>query len=376
MRIAIITLPLRGNYGGILQNYALQKKLKSLGHSVETIRLPMDLKQPFWKRPLVYGYRCFKRYLLHKECRIYYERWHNSIHPVLIKHMQEFVDKYIEYRMIKKLSEIKEDDYDAIIVGSDQVWRPAFTLKPITKAYLSFAKDWKYIKRISYAASFGTDEWEYTEAQTVSCASLLKLFCGISVRERDGVTMCRQYLNCNAIQVLDPTMLLDKTDYIRLLQNKKLNTKPRGQLLTYILDDTSDKRDVVNMISKDLGYKIYHANSRYEDRTAPLEERIQPSVEQWLKDFYDAKLVITDSFHATVFSILFGKPFLVLGNHQRGLSRIYSLLQMFGLEQHLVVSKDKICGQDFSFDTRRVYELLQKYREVSNSFLKRSLLQD
>lgn len=372
MRIAIITLPLIWNYGGILQNYALQKFSKRLGHSVETIRFPHGKKLPPWKKPLSYGSRFIKKYIIHKDCKILYEKWYNSTQPILTKHLQNFIDEYIDYRTVNHLSEIKESDYDAFIVGSDQVWRPAYSLKPITNAYLSFAKNWKRVKRIAYAASFGTDEWEYTKSQTESCEVLAQLFDAISVREENAVTLCNHFLHSQAVHVLDPTMLLCSDDYIQLFK-KISNTEPRGQLLTYILDDTAEKKQIVQKAARYYGLKVYRANSRYNDISAPLNERIQPPIEQWLKDFYDAKLVITDSFHATVFSILFEKPFIVLGNNFRGLSRIESLLKIFGLENHFVCSSDMINGHNYAYSSKEISPILQAWRKKSESFLKNNL---
>lgn len=368
MQIAIITLPLLGNYGGILQNYALQKFSKRLGHSVETIRFPLELKLPLWKKPLSYGKRFIKKYILHENCRILYEKWYNSTQPILIKHLQNFIDEYIDYRNVNHLSEIKENDYDAFIVGSDQVWRPAYSLKPITNAYLSFAKNWKRVKRIAYAASFGTNEWEYTKSQTTSCESLAQLFDAISVREDASIDLCNHFLHTQAVHVLDPTMLLCSDDYIQLFK-KISNAEPRGQLLTYILDDTAEKNQIVQKAARYYGLKLYQANSRYEDRSAPLNERIQPPIEQWLKDFYDARLVITDSFHATAFAILFEKPFIVLRNNLRGLSRIESLLKIFGLENHFVCSPDMINGHNYAYSSKEITPILQTWRKKSESFL-------
>ena len=105
-----------------------------------------------------------------------------------------------------------------------------------------------------------------------------------------------------------------------------------------------------------------------------MTERKQPPVEQWLKDFQDAKFVITDSFHATVFSILFGKPFIVIGNKERGLSRIDSLLKMFGLEGHVVSSLTGLdVSRDYGLDTGRVQEVLQARRQTAMEFLRASL---
>lgn len=374
MKIAIITLPLIANYGGILQNYALQTVLKRMGHTVETIALPLELQQPWWRKPLAYGKRSIDKFVLHRrKTPVFYEQWYNRTLPALICDMQNFVATHILTRKVNCFSDIKEGEYDAFVVGSDQIWRPMYSYRPITNAYLDFAKDWKNTKRVAYAASFGTDRWEYSDLQTRQCAALAALFDGISVREEAAVRLCRGHLHCEAVHVLDPTMLLAAEDYVTLLKDKKLEA-PRGELLTYVLDETPEKARIIEKVATHYQYAIYRANSRFEDWTAPLTERKQPPVEQWLKDFQDAKFVITDSFHATVFSILFGKPFIVIGNKARGLSRIDSLLKMFGLEEHVVSSLTGLdVSRDYDLDTGRVQEVLQARRQTAMEFLRASL---
>ena len=372
MRIAIITLPLRGNYGGILQNYALQTVLKRMGHTVETIVFPRELKLPMWRKPLAYGKRSIDKFVLHRrKTPVFYEQWYNRTLPALICDMQSFVATHILTRKVNSFSDIKEGEYDAFVVGSDQIWRPAYSYRPIMNAYLGFAKDWKNIKRVAYAASFGTDRWEYSNLQTRQCAALAALFDGISVREEAAVRLCREHLHCEAVHVLDPTMLLAAEDYVALLKDKKLEA-PRGELLTYVLDETPEKARIIEKVANHYQYDTYRANSRFEDWTAPLTERKQPPVEQWLKDFQDAKFVITDSFHATVFSILFGKPFIVIGNKERGLSRIYSLLKMLGLEGHMVHSLAELdLEQDYDWNVAQVNKVLETRRRESMEFLRK-----
>lgn len=373
MRIAIITLPLHGNYGGILQNYALQTVLKRMGHKVETFIPPKKLHQPLWRKPLTYGKRCVKKYILRRNIHIFYEKWYNRTLPILLRNIWNFVYEHIATREVKRFSDIRESEYDAFVVGSDQIWRPIYSYNPITLAYLDFAKDWKGIRRVAYAASFGTDAWEYTPEQTEQCAALARLFDGVSVREEAAVKTCRERLHCEALHVLDPTMLLKAEDYVSLFEGQSLE-EPRGQLLTYVLDETPEKARIIRQVADRHHYEVYRANSRYEDSFAPLEERVQPPVEQWLKDFHDARFVITDSFHATVFSILFGKPFIVIGNKDRGLSRIHSLLGMFGLENHLVHSvEDLDLGKDYALDAGRVNEVLEVRRREAMEFLKNKL---
>lgn len=114
-----------------------------------------------------------------------------------------------------------------------------------------------------------------------------------------------------------------------------------GTLLNYILDETHEKCQLVNDITKERGLTAFRVNSKVESEHASLKERIQPPVEQWIRGFYDAEFVVTDSFHACVFSILFGKPFVVIGNKERGMARFKSLLDMFCMEYRLINSMEE-----------------------------------
>lgn len=335
MRIGILTLPLNTNYGGILQAYALQTVLERMGHEVHVIekkRRPLSI--PIQKMPFCYGKRIVKN-IIGRKFPIFYEQKYNREQPIIRQNTDKFIKKYIHIAEYDDFSDIKESEYDAIVVGSDQVWRPKyFGLNQIENAYLKFAEGWN-IKRIAYAASFGTDEWEYTPKQTDECGKLLRMFDAVSVREDSGVDLCKRYFGVEAQHVLDPTMLLDKDDYIKLF--KAANTpKSKGNLLCYILDENEEKTALVKRIADEKGLIPFNVKSISDDINSPLYERIQPPLEQWLRGFYDADFVITDSFHACVFSIIFNKPFIVYGNINRGLSRFISLLNMFGLTERIV----------------------------------------
>ena len=115
-------------------------------------------------------------------------------------------------------------------------------------------------------------------------------------------------------------------------------------------------------------------NSKYDDPSAPIEERIQQPVEKWLLAFYDAEFVITDSFHACVFSIIFNKPFIVYGNKERGFARFESLLKLFGLEERLVCSPNEIDKVlKTPIDRERVNSIHKQMKEKSLSFLTKNL---
>ncbi|CCY64816.1 putative uncharacterized protein [Prevotella sp. CAG:1124] len=370
MRIGILTLPLHTNYGGILQAYALQTVLERMGHDVcliEKKRQPLRL--PLWKAPLSYGKRIIKNLTGHPY-PICFEQKINREEPLVRQNTDKFVNKYIKRRFVDDFSEIGKDDFDAIVIGSDQVWRPKYFIDGIENAYLTFAKEWN-IRRIAYAASFGTDKWEYSSEQTTSCRRLLKNFDAVSVRESSAVTLCREHLGVDVKRVLDPTMLLSTNDYMKLFDANG-TPKSNGNLLCYIIDETPEKMSFVNKIAQERGLIPFRVNSKVENLIAPLQERIQPPVEQWLRGFYDADFVVTDSFHACVFSILFNKPFFVLGNEKRGLSRFSSLLGMFGMENLLVTNKDLNEKQN-DIDWARVMSLLAEEKKKAINFLNENL---
>lgn len=370
MKIGILTLPLNINYGGILQAYALQTVLERMGHNVHLIEIKKKpFRMPLWKAPFAFGKRIMRN-LSGQRWPIFYERKMNREVPIIEKNTNTFIRKYIKSKIVGNYSNIREDDFDIIIVGSDQIFRARF-LHNIEHSFLDFAEGWK-IKRLAYAASFGTDKWEYNEQQTKECGRLLKLFDSVSVREISGVDLCRVHFDVNADFVLDPTMLLSAEDYIRLF--KEANTpKSLGNLLYYILDETSEKTQIINNIAKEKGLLPFNVKSKSDVISAPLADRIQPPVEQWLRGFYDAEFIITDSFHACVFSILFKKNFLVIGNECRGMSRFYSLLKTFSLENRLIVADEKknLKITDIDFDS--VYEKLFMLRQKSNSFLHKNI---
>lgn len=373
MKIGIITLPLHINYGGILQAYALQTTLKKMGYTSEIIQKKrVGAKLPLWKKIPVYAKRAVKKYLLHDSSQIILlEEKYNREYDSVSKNTQDFIRKYISLREINSFEDISETDFGCYIAGSDQIWRPRY-FRNIENAFFFFAKDWD-VKRLSYAASFGTDDWEYSSDEARLCSSLLTKFNAVSVRELSGVDICSKYLHCdNAMHVLDPTMLLTCEDYLQLLCDD--DSKSEGDLLTYILDETNEKKQLVDEVAENNDYKPFVVNARPEDINAPLEERIVPPIENWIKGFRDAKFVITDSFHACVFSILFHKPFIVYGNKGRGLARFQSLLSMFGLNDRLITSANDFKRNRMNeIDWVKIDTDLEKYKNISKTFLLENL---
>lgn len=372
MKIGIITLPLHINYGGILQAYALQTYLERRGHEVKVIDYNGDqsLRLSIKNMPLVYAKRIFRK-LIGDPIPVFLEQKLNRERALVRQNTDKFIKRYIHRHLITDFSQIKAGDFDAFVVGSDQVWRPVYFEQSfrssICNAYLEFAESWD-ILRVSYAASFGVDFWEYSQEQTEICCKLLENFDAISVREDSAVHLCKQKFGVNVVHMIDPTMLLSVEDYLNLIDNAN-PPQSQGEILSYILDNNADKEQIVDTISNKTGYRIFSVIAKSDDFYSDISNRIQPSVESWLKGFMDAKLVITDSFHACVFSILFRKPFYVIVNEGRGASRFRSLLKLFDLEDRILDMKfieDDIIVEPIP---ESVYHKLAELRGNSDEFL-------
>lgn len=373
MRIGIYTQPLRYNYGCLLQAWALQTVLRRMGHDVVTFDPCPYLSLPRTKMPFVYAKRAIKK-IYGQNVTIRREEKFNREHDLKIQNLKPFIEANIQKAEFTKVTDIKEGDFDVLMAGSDQVWRPKYNRsygRTIENAFFDFAQQWKHVKRIAYAASFGTDDWEFTNEQTTRCSELAKLFSAISVREQSGIALCKERLGVTATHVLDPTMLLDRKNYEELIAQCPDTHSPSGNLLCYILDETEQTTNIINHIAKEKGLTPFRANSKVTDKNADISEKIQPPVEQWLRNFKDAELVVTDSFHACVFSIIFGKPFVVIGNKNRGISRYESLLAMLSMDVHPIFSVEDVISMNTNYD--EVYYQLDKQRNKSICYLEQSL---
>ena len=317
MRIGIITQPLIENYGGILQNYALQQVLIRLGHKPMTI----DFMTPQHRKDKIKHYI---RSFIHLR---WPDKWDSPYKRKRI--INRFIFKHIKTTLpVRKYSGtiVKLYRFDTIIAGSDQIWRPMYNeyyADHLYDGYFKFVES-SPVRKIVYAASFGTDEWKYSQEQTETCRLLIHKANAVSVREKNGVELCRQYFGIEAQWVLDPTLLLDAEDYERLCAH--IPRAEQSFIAAYLLDVDEKLTDKVKALARELELPL---------RFFSAGETKTLSVEEWLAMFRDAKYVITDSFHGTVFSIIFNRPFISVGNHTRGISRFLSLLEQFGLEERL-----------------------------------------
>ncbi len=358
-KIAILTQPLGINYGGILQNYALQTVLKKLGFFPVTINRWNNYSIPWFRMQIYY----FK------------------LHKVFYKDNFKFIKKHIN--LTEKLDSdkkfykhVKNNHYDGFVVGSDQTWRPDYSPN-IYNYFLDFLKDTPSngIKKIAYASSFGKEEWTYDEKTTHEVKELVKQFNAVSVREDSGVDLCKKYLDIEAIHVLDPTMLLTKEDYRKLYKNKIY--QDRKGIFVYVLDKTDNKEAIIRKVSQEKELDIFINQPLFtkKGKKTSVKNRIYPPLETWVKAFDDADFIITDSFHGTVFSILYQKPFFAIPNQVRGVARFTSLLKPLGLENRIINSVDDISEEllNRSIDYDKVFKSLKEMQLKSLEFLTKAL---
>lgn len=378
-KIAILTQPLGKNYGGIIQNYALQQVLKNIGHDPVTINRHKN-KEYSDLKIFLYDLK-MKKNRAFKNSNAFYQNLTSKERLQIYDNNFIFITKYLT--ITKKLDTnqkfyqfFTENKYDAIIVGSDQTWRPEYSPN-IDNYFLDFYENYPQNKiiKIAYASSFGTAEWEFSNSQTQRAKILVKQFDAISVREDSGIHLCSEYLDVNAEETLDPTMLLTKEEYRKLYSN--LHSEERSGIFTYVLDQSAEKKMIIKEISSKLKLDIFHNQPKSSSLISKkdIAEIAYPTLELWLKAFDDADFVITDSFHGTVFSILFNKPFIAIANINRGASRFTSLLKKLGLESRLIFGADELDDaliQD-KIDYEKVNLKLEMLRNESLDFLNKNL---
>lgn len=383
MKIGILTQPLHSNYGGLIQNYALQQILIRLGHN--PITLDQKEKNISKLRRVIGRMKGWFMYFIDSKHNKK-PRYKLTVQEdkVIRKYSISFIEKYIRHSNLCAGSkdfrtESEKLGIEGYVVGSDQCWRPCYNMY-LKDMFLDFCKDINVKKRITYAVSFGSDKWEYTETETNECAKLVKLFDSITVREESGVKLCKEYLGADAIHVVDPTLLLERKDYEALIKECGVG-ESKGQLFNYVLDPSPIISCFIDKVAEGTGYHTFQVLPKYNedhrtkyDVKKRIKDCIYPSPLVWLRAFMDAKMTIVDSFHGTVFSIIFNKPFWVVGNKERGMSRFISLLSMFGLEDRLICEED-IDKIDYKkpVNWNRVNAVLAEKRKESLLILQKSL---
>ena len=341
MKIATLTFHRALNYGAVLQTYALQKVLDDLGYDTEVL----DYRSSFIEKH--YEPDKIRDYLSPKKMAILLLL--NGFSIVKRSQFQHFLDNQI--RLSKPcysqsdLEEI-ESNYDMILVGSDQIWN--YKTAGFDKAYfLNFVKD--NSKKASYAASIGLSV--IPEEFIASYQKLLESFSKISVRECEGQQLLETLLQRQDIRtVVDPTLLIKKDHWSELGVECEV---PDRYVLVYLL---SENRKIVNFakkVAKQKKCKIVYINTQLFRQSGMVNKR-NISPENWIYLFENAEYIVTNSFHGTVFSIIFRKVFWsdYLPTSGNVNSRITTLLGGLQLKDRIISegcsSKDDKINYDYT----------------------------
>ena len=361
----ILTHPLTGNYGGLLQAYALYSAINALGYQAYIYRyqpadMPLGIKD-YWRH--------FKRHI--KYCLGKCNEAHTVWRRLMIARKFLKGIRFFDERRIDKL----ESDA-AFVVGSDQVWRAIFCrmMKHPAYYFLDFASEEQRRRSFAYAASFGIDEWEGTPEETAECARLLQDFKAVSVREQSGIAICRDHMQTEAVAMPDPTMLLRREDYEALIRKENTWELKENALAAYVIDENGNRPQLLHNAAAALGVSLQHLLPHAD--AARRRDRFAPTVGQWLRLIRDCDYFITDSFHGTVFAIIFNKPFVCLGNKGRGSARFETLLGTYGLQGRLLTSAtpEKIAELMHSpIDWESVNNIRNKEMQRGIQFLKTNL---
>ncbi len=341
------------NYGSLMTNFALYKTLEDKGYNC----IFADIPDHLWPKSV------------------------NHRHPLFVtrrfayKHFK-ITPKYKDRTDLKKLNALS----DTFIVGSDQIWNYSLCKTADTFFFLDFAEGYK--KKIAYGTSFGHDAFRGNEESKKKAGFYLERFDAISVRENYAVDLCKNEFGIDATEVLDPVFLCDKKHYEKCIEESSQVKNPPNKkyVLAYILDPDEEKQQAIENVANKLNAEIVCIPNANVDETMrknwrlPIEENID--MEDWLYYFKNAEMVVTDSFHGTCFSIIFGRPFIAIGNKRRGLARFSALLEKFGLDNRLVYSANEITENTALLDPidyENVYKIIDDLRLQSMNWLDKAL---
>ena len=381
MKIGILTILNVNNYGAELQSCALCRKLQKLGYDAEVVNflfgihhnhdftgekltVPISLKTKVKVKllPIVQDLFCLfyqKNKTLRNKRFDEFHATYNKLTPTV-------------YPSVRSLNEAKFD-YDVICIGSDQVWnyQKGYSLEPFFACF-----DKKGTKKISYGSSIGLSEIS-AEAEEVF-KNELSGFASISVREQQASDLLSNILHRNVDVVLDPTLLLDKTEWLEVA---KYDMCPKEKyVLVYIvtIKPCNYVLDVARKVAKERGLKIVRiCRDAYPEHSgSDVEEVLTAGPSDFVGLFANAEFVVTNSFHGTVFSINFSKPFYsVIKSQHSTNSRLTSILQKLGLEKRILPAGSplpEISDIEYAIPT----EKLNEERIHSLEYLKKALSEE
>jgi len=371
-KVGIVTIIDCDNYGNRLQNYAVQEVVASLGFEAETIvNFPVNRKKRegnvlfrFLKKPV----DALKRYVVFSLADCFNGAFQKKLRFMRLDAFRRFTDENIKetsfavYR--DRIPAGLGDMYDCFITGSDQVWNPVFR-RGFFADFLTFAPD---AKRVAYAASFGVSKISEEYAQLY--ADSLKQIRHISVREDAGADIVRALTGRDCAVLIDPTLMLSAEKWLSIAKCSKAKPKGRYALLYFLGEAVKECESTVLRLAVKRGLDVVRMSDRRRDAA-----RYTAGPDEFLDYMASAEVVFTDSFHGAVFSILFGRPFVIFDRKGKGLSmnaRVDSLLSAFALESRRfdgTIDEEMVFCADYS----HVPAILEEKRRVAFDFLKNAL---
>lgn len=365
MKVGVITFHSAHNYGASLQTWALQKVLKNLGTEPCVINYHPDIIDRLYVAPKQNTLKKKMKYLLKKKYRNRVKKQveKNRKYRAFIKNNFKLVGDFKTYDELKKA----KLGLDAYITGSDQVWNSDHT-NGFDPAYLlDFAES--SAKKISYAASVGR-EYIFPQYRDQFQESL-KSYTSISVREASACPAIESLTDKPVEVVLDPTLLLDRNDYEEL--KKPSLYKGKRYICVYMMEANKELIRFANRLSVAIGLPIIQRKPSNIFRNE-LGSYYLDTAAEFLSEIENAEYVLTNSFHATVFSLIYEKPFISMLHTSTG-ARTSDLLKSVGLESHILYETENFHDiHQFDIDDkeglrRRIHEL----QKTSYDFLHRAL---
>ena len=367
MKVDIITRHSVPNYGSILQSYATQKTIESLGHESEIINYTRyEERYNNLANTLVKG----KRWDKNPITRLIYK----SIQTPNYAKMYKKFDKYrkellketeLEYGSLEELQK-NIPEADVFCSGSDQIWGKIGTAEYDETYFLEFAKNKKCI---SYASSFG--KTELSDNLNKNLKNLLEKYSSILVREDSAKDILKNKGFNNIEHVLDPTLLLDTKQWTDLANKTKI--KHKDYVLVYQLHDNKEFDNYAKQFAKRKNLKLLRLSPSLYHITRSGKLIYLPTPYEFLAYFNNADYILTDSFHATVFSIIFNKKFIdILPANKTG-TRIESVLKLLGIDNRLLKNYNDFETIDKKIIYNKVNQKLDEERKKSLELFKKAI---
>lgn len=359
MKIDVITLHRVRNYGSSLQTLATQMFLLELGCEPEIIDYYPERYSSLGllKRLKNKSDVLKKNPILLFIARVLMLPSYYKKHCVFDKFLNKYIKLtqqtyYSEEELINNLPVA-----DGYCTGSDQVWNSHWNEGIDRPFYFSFLPDSAY--RFSYASSIG--DTKLTSMEKNEIVSLLKKYKHISVRENTGVEILHDVGIENVEQVLDPTLLFAAEDWTPYVSERYKNQK---FIVTYNLHHDKRIDEYASELSNKYGLKVLNISYNWHDVIRPGRLVWCPTIEEYLGLIRDATYVVTDSFHATAFSLIFGTKFIDIFPEQAS-SRLRSILELTGTENCGFDNMPGIDAADIETDFDAVHTILKNERKKS-----------